>query len=534
MRAVLLLAILLCALHGCVATALSDTLQRANKALASYDYAGALEAFNSAVEMDPASYLVYFRRATAQQALGRTSAALADLDAAIERNPTLTKAYLQRARIQLREGNLERARDEIRRLEVQLQKTSVGSTDVNDVAALRARVIRTLDLEKQLNKAKMSTKCVDIATEILDASPNHIGARQRRAECEIAQGNPQAALTDWSRVAVLSPSPALHLRLAILSYYVLGTRDSQVQDGGIGQLRACIHSDPDNKACIKAHKQLRRIDKALAKARSFSDAGKWVPVISALKGAKVGGPTVRDEAEGVIKTAATTKVDGEPLLPPGLGDAVKRSELLAEIDTLYCRAYGSQEKFSQATPFCDRVLEHDPNNVHALVVKGEENVAAGNYKEGTAMLSRAFEASRSDDIMQRLQRAQKLERLASHKNYYKVLEVPRDADERAIKKAYRRLAREHHPDKGGSEEKMTEINEAFGVLSNPELRAQYDQGNDPNDPMGGAGGGGEPFAGNPFAQFVRTVLTSSSRRRSSNSSSSRTHSDSSTLASRLS
>ncbi|WFD36405.1 hypothetical protein MCUN1_003284 [Malassezia cuniculi] len=504
MRAVLLLAIVLCALHGCLATALSDVLQRANAALASYDYAGALDAFNTAVEMDPSSYLVYFRRATAQQALGRTSAALADLDATIERNPAFTKAYLQRARIHLREGNLIRARDELRRLDAQLQKTNLAGTDINDIATLRARIIHAIDLEQQLSKKLAAPKCVDICTELLDAAPNHVSARLKRAECEMERGNTDVALTDWGRAAILSPSAALHLRLSFLSYYVFGTRDSQIQDSGLAQLRACLHSDPDNKQCIRAHKQLRRIDKALTKARKFSDDGKWVPVISALKGAKVGGPTVRDDVEEIIKAAEKTEIDGEPLLPPSLGDPLKRSELLVEIDTLYCRAYGSQEKYAQAIPFCDRVLEHSPNNIYALVIKGEDHIANGNYKDGNALLSRAYEASgRSNDIFQRLQRGQKLERLANHKNYYKVLEVPRDADERTIKKAYRRLAREHHPDKGGNEEKMTEINEAFGVLSNPELRAQYDQGNDPNDPMAAAGGDAGAHAGNPFAQFFQ-------------------------------
>ena len=64
------------------------------------------------------------------------------------------------------------------------------------------------------------------------------------------------------------------------------------------------------------------------------------------------------------------------------------------------------------------------------------------------------------------------------KDYYKVLEVPRDADEAAIKKAFRKLARLHHPDvakdKAGSEEKFKEINEAYEVLGDPEKRKRYD------------------------------------------------------------
>ncbi|MGB9833532.1 MAG: DnaJ C-terminal domain-containing protein [bacterium] len=65
------------------------------------------------------------------------------------------------------------------------------------------------------------------------------------------------------------------------------------------------------------------------------------------------------------------------------------------------------------------------------------------------------------------------------KDYYKILGVPRDADENTIKRAYRELAKKYHPDLNpgnkASEEKFREINEAYEVLSDPEKRAKYDQ-----------------------------------------------------------
>jgi curved DNA-binding protein len=66
------------------------------------------------------------------------------------------------------------------------------------------------------------------------------------------------------------------------------------------------------------------------------------------------------------------------------------------------------------------------------------------------------------------------------KDYYDILSVPHDASEDQIKKAYRNLAMQYHPDKNpGKEEwaneKFKEINEAFAVLGNPDKRRQYDQ-----------------------------------------------------------
>jgi len=65
-----------------------------------------------------------------------------------------------------------------------------------------------------------------------------------------------------------------------------------------------------------------------------------------------------------------------------------------------------------------------------------------------------------------------------YKDYYKILGVDRNASEKEIKQAYRRLARKYHPDVNkspGAEERFKEINEAYQVLSDPEKRRKYDQ-----------------------------------------------------------
>src|SRR3989338_6223133 len=61
------------------------------------------------------------------------------------------------------------------------------------------------------------------------------------------------------------------------------------------------------------------------------------------------------------------------------------------------------------------------------------------------------------------------------KDYYKTIGVDKKAGADEIRKAYYKLAHQHHPHKGGDEAKMKEINEAYGVLGNQEKRSQYDQ-----------------------------------------------------------
>jgi molecular chaperone DnaJ len=90
--------------------------------------------------------------------------------------------------------------------------------------------------------------------------------------------------------------------------------------------------------------------------------------------------------------------------------------------------------------------------------------------------------------------------LASKRDYYEVLGLSREASETEIKKAYRRLARDHHPDANpndsGAEERFKELTEAYEVLSNPQARRAYDTyGHQVPRPGAGTGPGGDPFGG---------------------------------------
>lgn len=61
------------------------------------------------------------------------------------------------------------------------------------------------------------------------------------------------------------------------------------------------------------------------------------------------------------------------------------------------------------------------------------------------------------------------------RDYYEILGISKNSSQEDIKKAFRKSAIEHHPDKGGDSEKFKEINEAYSVLSDPQKRATYDQ-----------------------------------------------------------
>ncbi|MGV0952535.1 MAG: DnaJ domain-containing protein, partial [Azonexus sp.] len=91
----------------------------------------------------------------------------------------------------------------------------------------------------------------------------------------------------------------------------------------------------------------------------------------------------------------------------------------------------------------------------------------------------------------------------SKRDFYEILGVNRDASDDEIKKAYRKLAMKHHPDRNldnpAAEEKFKEAKEAYEILSDSQKRSAYDQfghaGVDPQAGMGGGGGFSDAFGG---------------------------------------
>jgi curved DNA-binding protein len=116
------------------------------------------------------------------------------------------------------------------------------------------------------------------------------------------------------------------------------------------------------------------------------------------------------------------------------------------------------------------------------------------------------------------------------RDYYETLGVPRDAPEEDIRRAYRKLARENHPDinkEAGAEDRFKEVSEAYEVLRDPEKRAQYDRlgpnwkaGQDVSGAEGFGGGGygdvrvdfgggdfgGGGFSGGGFSDFFESFF----------------------------
>lgn len=158
----------------------------------------------------------------------------------------------------------------------------------------------------------------------------------------------------------------------------------------------------------------------------------------------------------------------------------------------------------KSEPYCTESLKLNPTSLHGLLFKANNLIESDEFDQAVHVLNTAKEHHpSSNEVRTLLQKAQVLLKRSKEKDYYKVLGVDRRADARTIKRAYRQLTKQHHPDKAmaqgvtkeEAEKKMAAINEAYEVLSDEELRARFDRGDDPNSQEGQQG---NPFQGSPF------------------------------------
>ncbi|OAV87376.1 hypothetical protein PTTG_29454 [Puccinia triticina 1-1 BBBD Race 1] len=412
------------------------------------------------------------------------------------------KAQIQLARIHLKSGDYDACQTELDSFRKNHDKSSVDFSSLEQDLKSAQKHLKNA---RSNIKAKNYSKCVEEASAAIKISPQSPALRQLRSDCHFMQGHIQEASGDLTHVTHLSPnSPIAALRLSFLSYFFL----AQPLEQSMKPIKKCLHSDPESKACKKAFRQLKALEKELAKVRNFSNSNGHRSAIKLLipKGNEAEG--LIEKTRVIIKEAQLADLKAgmdEPLISAEVEEVEKLSRLLTSLYSFGCKAYVGLNELKNSQSICETLHARDENDIWGVISKAETLMANEDWEQAVNLLKEAYSKNEDEEeISSRLRKAQKGLKISKQKDYYKVLGVPKNADERTLKKAYRKATLKAHPDKGGSQAKMTALNEAYEVLSNPELRARYDNGDDPNDPMSGhgnpfGGGGGNPI----FQQFFQ-------------------------------
>ncbi|KAH9447709.1 hypothetical protein Pst134EB_033068 [Puccinia striiformis f. sp. tritici] len=480
----------------------SQLITQANSLLATGQASKALELYELVLERDPDDYLTLYKKATTQMSLGQNHHASQSLQKVLSLKD-FDKAQIQLARIHLKSGDYDACQTELNSFRKNHDKSSVDLVSLESDLKSAQKHLKNSSANLQ---SKKYSKCVEEASEAIKISPQSPSLRQLRSDCHFRQGHVQEAVSDLTHVTHLSPNSAVAtLRLSFLSYFFL----EQPLEQSMKPIKKCLHSDPESKACKKAFRQLKSTEKELSKVRNFSNSNGHRSVIKLLvpKGT---------ENEGLIQQTKTliqqsqlvdtkTGID-EPLISTEIEDLESLAILLTSLYSFGCKAYVGLNELKNSASICETLHNRDEEDIWGIIYKAETLMTAEEWEPAVSLLKEAYHKNEDqEEISSRLRKAQKGLKISKQKDYYKVLGVAKNADDRTLKKAYRKATLKAHPDKGGSQAKMTALNEAYEVLSNPELRARYDNGDDPNDPMSGqhgnpfAGGGGNPM----FQQFFQ-------------------------------
>lgn len=453
------------------------TTRSASKLLAEADREFRADHFDAAVRLygealnaaGADSAKVLYARHKALIKLRKLPAAIADLTAAIKADATHQMAYLQRANLYLLTGRCgDAAADYYTVLRMDPAKRDA-----------QARLPHAQACQAALERADYAQRMGDLAgvRDALSAAMENDRATaasnllMQRAEASFALGDWEQTMADTARV--------LKMDGATVDAYLLRAR-ALARYGDYATARAhyqeCLVYDPEHRGCKDGY----RLVKAMAKVKERGDAalaaGRWDDAVTSW-------------SEGL-------SLEGASELPSW------RREALPKLAKAHLRRGDPHS----AARFASEAISMDDGCAEAHWLLGEASLSLEQWEEAARQGHRAHELDRGNhEYASFAQRADAALKQSKSKDYYKILGVRRDADDRAIKKAYRMLAMEWHPDKHTGEAKVAaevrfrDIAEAHEVLTDADKRGRYDRGEDVSgNPQQGHPGGPFGFHGGPF------------------------------------
>ncbi|KAL4871749.1 hypothetical protein BDV12DRAFT_19263 [Aspergillus spectabilis] len=414
----------------------ADTFKLAgNKFFKDGNYNRAIEEFTKAIDLNPNSSIYRSNRAAANLAAHRYLDALEDAERADELDPNNPKILHRLARILT---GLGRPADALEVLD-RIQPPASAADRQNPEKMLRfiSQAKETLASDRGVS---MVVFCVEQARQGLGPGvkePRAWTLLTAEAQLKMATGNSFGKAQDIA-INMLRENnqdpDALLIRAR--AYYGLGETDQALKS-----LKICIGLDPDMKAAIKLLRMLQKL--------------------------------VRTKEEGNNAFKAKDYHKAIELYTEALSVDQANKDMNAKILQNRAQAHINLKQYDEAVNDCTEALQLDPTYSKAQKMRAKAHGGAGNWQEAVQDYKAVFESNPTEKgIQEEIRRAEFELKKAQRKDYYKILGVSKDASETELKKAYRKLAIQYHPDKNRDGEKgdemFKEIGEAYETLIDPQ------------------------------------------------------------------
>ncbi|GBG26359.1 DnaJ-like subfamily C member 3 [Hondaea fermentalgiana] len=417
-------------------------------------YAEALALYSEAISVEPNNEKNYYKRYKVHDKTGKHKAALEDIDHALEIKPDYLSAIGFRARTLMSLGRCMEAVEDFGRL----LKAKPTHGDAKKLLPKARECARELGTGEQFMRQRNYAGAEKKFTDVMDNVGTSAHVKQLRAEARFRQGKFYESIADAGEVLKADPDNQEALLLRGRGYYLVGDHEMALR-----HFREGLKKDPEHVATKEA---LRKVQK-LEKLNKDADAA-------------VARGTTQSLKDAASLYAEAVKVDPE------------HREFNKKISTKLCAVHARLKQVKEAKLICEQAIRFDKNGIEPYVSLAEllSSMAeeTPDFEEAVRAWHRAAEVEHDNrKVRDGLHRAEVALKQSKQKNYYKILGVARNADGGTIKKAYRKLAKETHPDRHGEkteeerkllQEKFELIAESYEVLSDDELRAKYDRGED--------------------------------------------------------
>merc|ERR1712183_491165 len=410
-------------------------------------YRDALSKYSEAIDLCPQCVSFYGNRSACYLMLGQPRQALEDARTSTNLDPDFTKGWTRVARYCVMLGDTVSARQALTKL------GDLGDDNPTEQRNIEM-VERMLTDSQQAYQAKDYRKSLWCLDKTLEVATHSSTIKTSRAECLAFLGRYAEASETANSVLQIDNmnADAIYVRGLCLYY------EDNV-DRAFSHFTQVLRFAPDHVRAKEIYKKAKSLKAKKEEGNAAFKAGNL------------------DEAY---------KLYSEALLI----DPCNRSTN-AKLHFNRATVAAKLKKTGECLTDCDKALELDPNYTKAALRRAKCYMETEQYEEAIRDYERILKSDKSNMEYRQLLQEAKLElKKSKRKDYYKILGVEKSANDDEIKKAYRKRAMVHHPDRHSSasedekkdaEKKFKEIGEAYGVLSDPKKRARYDQGHDIDD-----------------------------------------------------
>ncbi|XP_017855097.1 dnaJ homolog subfamily C member 7 isoform X2 [Drosophila busckii] len=413
------------------------------------NYQNALKLYSDAISLCPDSAAYYGNRAACYMMLLNYKSALTDARHAIRLDPAFEKAYVRVAKCCLALGDIIGAEQAVKCVaELNSQSTALKS-EHEQVLKLR-QLENTIQSNYDTQAYRNMVFYLDSALKI---APGCLRYRLLKGECLAYLGRCDEALDIAVSVMVVDSTSADAIYLRGLCLYYTDNLEK-----GILHFERALQLDPDHQKSKLMRSKCKQLKEMKENGNMLFKSGRY------------------REAH-VVYT-----------------DALKIDELNKDINSklLYNRALVNTRvhQLREAVVDCNRVLELNAHYLKAILLRARCYNDLEKFEEAVADYETALQLEKTPEIKRLLRDAKFALKKSKRKDYYKILGIARNASEDEIKKAYRKKALVHHPDRHANssaeerkdeELKFKEIGEAYAILSDTRKKQRYDSGQDIED-----------------------------------------------------